>query len=92
MGYMRHVYNPTKHKLFVPKNLEKYDGNVPIVLRSGLELKFALWCDNEIKIVKWSSETIAIPYWNPIKKRYANYYPDFFITTDVNNKKLNYII
>ena len=37
------------------------------------------YCDQTDKVLKWASEEIAIKYWNPVKKRPANYYPDFYV-------------
>jgi hypothetical protein len=42
---------------------EKYIGNSPIIYRSGLELKFMRWCDKTDTILKWSSESIPIDYY-----------------------------
>jgi hypothetical protein len=85
MSWMRSQFNPKMHTLFVPENIEKYMGNVPIVMRSRMEGKFARWCDNSPSVSKWSSETLAVPYYNPVKKRKANYYPDFIVKFS-NNK------
>ncbi len=79
MTWMRHQFNPKRHQLYIPSNIEKYKGNVPIVMRSGLEKRFANWCDKTNGVIWWSSETLAIPYYNPIKKRRATYYPDFIV-------------
>jgi len=79
MSWLRKQFNPKMHALFTPSNIEKYRGNVPIVLRSKYEGKFANWCDNNRDIIWWSSENIAIPYRHPIKKKIVNYWPDFII-------------
>jgi len=84
MSWMRSQFNPKLHTLFLPENIEKYRGNVPIVMRSKYERKFAIWCDKTSKVSWWSSENMAIPYYNPIKKRKANYWPDFII--NINDK------
>jgi hypothetical protein len=91
MGWMRSQYNPKRHKLYVPTNIEKYRGNVPIVMRSGLELKFAQWCDKTSSVLEWSNENLAIPYLHPVKKdklgnrKRVNYYPDFQIVVATTN-------
>jgi hypothetical protein len=65
---------------FTPKNPEKYSGDLNnIVFRSSWELEFAMFLDNNINVLQWSSEEIHIPYYNPVKKRVARYYPDFLV-------------
>ena len=58
---------------------EKYIGKGPIVYRSGLELKFMRWCDNSNNVLKWSSESIPIPYYDSIQKKKRNYYVDNYV-------------
>lgn len=50
--------------IFVPKHPEKIIGG-EIVYRSGWELAFARWCDDNIAVVEWGSEPAAIQYRNP---------------------------
>lgn len=68
-----------KQGYFQPKHPEKYIGDVTkIVYRSSWELEVHKFFDNNPRILHWGSEEIAIPYYNPVKKRMANYYPDYF--------------
>ena len=46
-----------------------------------MELRFMKWCDNNEKILKWSSEEIVIPYISPIDNKKHRYFPDFLIQT-----------
>lgn len=64
---------------FDPLNREKYRGSTPIVYRSSWELKFMHWCDRHCDVVEWSSESIKIPYFNPLKNTQSIYVPDFTI-------------
>tara|TARA_B100001113_G_C20767332_1_gene473672 strand:+ start:26 stop:460 length:435 start_codon:yes stop_codon:yes gene_type:complete len=65
---------------FRPKNRKKYNGNASdIIYRSLWELKFMNYCDNNNKIVKWSSEEIVIPYRCPTDNKIHRYFPDFYI-------------
>ena len=65
---------------FIPDFPEKYLGDRnKIIFRSGYELKFAKFCDLNSKILKWSSETIQVPYHHPIENKIKNYNIDFFI-------------
>lgn len=69
-----------KQGVFTPTHPEKYRGNVHnIVFRSSWELSFAKFLDGNKHVMEWASEEIAIPYFNPIKKRMANYFPDFWV-------------
>jgi hypothetical protein len=65
--------------VFTPKNLNKYAGRGTIKYRSSWELAFMNFCDNHPSIIHWASESISIPYYNPIKGRTTNYIPDFFV-------------
>lgn len=73
---------------FRPKNRKKYNGNPSeIIYRSLWELKFMNYCDNNNKIVKWSSEEIIIPYRCPTDNKIHRYFPDFYIKyKDVKGK------
>lgn len=74
------VRKPKWHKNeFTPKNPEKYVGTYPIIYRSSWENAFMQKCDNHPNIIKWASESIKIPYYNPFKRRDTIYVPDFLI-------------
>tara|TARA_Y100000385_G_C12919343_1_gene561857 strand:+ start:338 stop:778 length:441 start_codon:yes stop_codon:yes gene_type:complete len=74
---------------FIPKNTKKYVGDSrQIVYRSGYELKFMNWCDMNVDVMSWSSESIIIPYRSPLDKRIHKYYVDFY----VNIKGKSYLI
>jgi hypothetical protein len=60
-------------------NPSKYIGKGPIIYRSGLELKFMLWCDKTDTIQKWSSESIVIPYYDSIQRKNRKYYIDNYV-------------
>ncbi len=66
--------------LFKPKYPAKYLGN-PEKIRylSSWELRFMVACDENPHVLKWGSEELKIPYFNPIKKKITNYLPDFII-------------
>jgi len=66
--------------LFKPKNPKKYRGNVRnIVYRSQWECQYMHLLDTNESVVSWVSEEIVIKYYNPIKLRWARYFPDFLI-------------
>ena len=66
--------------LYPVKNLNKYIGD-PRKVRflSSWERNFCVNCDTNPNIIQWGSEPFKIQYWNPIKNRVANYFPDFII-------------
>lgn len=61
------------------ENPEKYAGNKAPRYRSGWEQAFMRFCDNNDHIVMWASESINIPYRNPLTGRQTIYVPDFLI-------------
>jgi len=65
---------------YKPKVPEKYLGNPDdVVFRSLWELKFMKYCDAQPSILKWSSETVVVPYISPVDSRRHRYFVDFFI-------------
>jgi len=61
-------------------NAAKYVGNGIPRYRSGWELSFMRFCDNNEHILQWASESIAIPYRNPVTGKMSRYVPDFLVT------------
>jgi len=57
----------------------KYIGPKPIIYRSSWEYKFMVYCDKNTDVLSWSSEAVKIKYYNPITKKFHNYYIDFFM-------------
>jgi len=64
---------------FTPKNGHKYVGKHKPRYRSGWELTFMTFCDTNDNVIYWASESMAIPYMNPITGKKSNYIPDFFV-------------
>ena len=48
--------------------------------RSGWELAFMRFLDNNDNVMQWASESIQIPYRNPVTGKQSIYVPDFLIT------------
>ena len=79
--------------IFRPNFPLKYKGTFPIYFRSSYELKFQKWADNNPSVLFWGSETIVIPYQNPLTGRVSRYFTDFNITLqDKQGKVKNFII
>jgi len=66
-----------KQGIFTPKFPEKYKGSLPIFYRSAWEAKVMRWCDHNPNILSWGSESIVIPYENPLTGRVSRYFVDF---------------
>lgn len=62
------------------KNTTKYVGKARPKYRSGWEHAFMRFLDNNDNVLQWASESISIPYRNPITGKQSIYVPDFFIT------------
>lgn len=77
--------------IFTPVNLTKFVGS-KAVYRSGLELKFFRFCDNNPNVVKWGSENIVIPYVSELDGRVHRYYVDNFVAIREGNELVKYLI
>lgn len=64
---------------FTPKNPQKYVGKGEPTYRSSWELAFMQFLDNNAHILNWASESIKIPYKNPLTGKNSIYVPDFFV-------------
>lgn len=82
--------NKFHKRRYVPINPDKYAGDPTcIIMRSSWETKFALWCDNNPHVVKWSSEETIVPYRCPTDGKVHRYFIDFRI--QVKNKAGNLV-
>ena len=73
---------------YVVKNKQKYVGRGTPRYRSGWELAFMRFLDNNDNILQWASESISIPYRNPITGKQSIYVPDFLITYKNRNNQM----
>ncbi len=64
---------------YKPRNPKKYVGKGKIKYRSSWELAFMNFCDNNNHILEWASESIKIPYRNPVTGKQSIYIPDFLV-------------
>jgi hypothetical protein len=73
---------------FEMKHPEKYIGTKQPLSRSSWEFVFMRMLDEHQGVEKWASESIQIPYRDPLTGKYTVYVPDFFIQyVDKNGKK-----
>ena len=66
--------------VYTVRNPGKYVGKGTPRYRSGWEMTFMMFLDSNDNIVQWASESITIPYRNPITGKQSMYVPDFFVT------------
>ena len=69
-----------KQGVFRPRFPEKYKGTHPILYRSSYEKRFMVWCDSNPHVISWGSESIVIPYPNPLTGKVSRYFVDNNIT------------
>jgi len=77
--------------VFVPKNKDKFIGS-KATYRSGLELKFFRFCDNNPNVLKWGSENIVVPYKSPLDNRMHRYYVDNYIELKEGTNTIKYLV
>ena len=65
--------------LYEMANPKKYASNRKPRYRSSWEHAFMRFCDNHPSVISWASESIKIPYRNPLTGKQSVYVPDFFI-------------
>lgn len=73
---------------FEMKNADKYVGKKTPLARSSWEFVFMRMLDENPGVINWASESIQIPYQDPLTGRYTIYVPDFFMVyVDKTGKK-----
>ena len=70
--YAQGLYTPVNSGKYIGKKLPRY--------RSGWEHAFMRFCDSNENILQWASESIQIPYRNPLTGKNTIYIPDFLIS------------
>ena len=73
---------------YTVKNPEKYMGKRNPTYRSSWEFAFMNFCDNNPAVLNWTSESVKIPYFNPVSGKQTVYVPDFLVVyIDANQKQ-----
>jgi len=83
--------NKWRQGIFIPKNIDKFIGSKAIY-RSGLELKFFRFCDDNKNVVKWGSENVIVPYYSPLDNKGHKYYVDNYIEILEGRKLTKYLV
>lgn len=73
--------------VYTPINPEKYKGLHAPRFRSSWELHLFRLADKHPNVVSWASESIKIPYYNPVTRKKAMYTPDVLMTYEDKNGK-----
>ena len=91
---MIYVFIVTYKGKYKVRNYKKYKGDpTGVVYRSLWERKFMKWCDGNPNILEWWSEELAIPYYDPVQKKWRRYFPDFWmIVKEKNGKVESYLV
>ena len=69
------------------KNPEKYVGLHQPMYRSSWEMTVMNMCDTNPAIIQWASESVKIPYRDPLTGKNTVYVPDFLVVYVDKNKK-----
>lgn len=78
---------------FSPKNPTKYIGDsTKIICRSLWERKFCKFLDENVNVIKWSFETLKIPYLSPKDNDIHIYHPDFIVEKRGKDGKVKTIV
>ena len=64
---------------FIPKNPAKLVGKADVQFRSSWELTVMNFLDSHPSVIQWASESIRIPYINPLTGKPSQYVPDFMV-------------
>ncbi len=65
--------------VFYPQNPGKYAGKTPPIARSSWELAVFNKFDLHPNVIQWASESVRIPYKNPLNGRMSMYVPDLLV-------------
>jgi hypothetical protein len=72
---------------YQPKFPEKFIGNTLPTYRSGWENTVMQFFDNHPNVKFWSSESVSIPYHDPVTGKNRKYIPDFLVVYETIDKK-----
>jgi 2,3-bisphosphoglycerate-independent phosphoglycerate mutase len=80
-----------KQGIYRPQNQDKFIGQEAI-FRSGIELKFFRFCDNNPNIIRWGSENVVISYFDPELQKKRKYHIDNYVEIKEGNIIKKYLV
>ncbi len=87
---MKKKYTQYKQGFFKCLHPERYKGDhTNIVYRSSWELRMMSMLDKNPDVIQWNSESVVIPYKNPLTRKYHRYFCDFWIKKKDKNGKIS---
>ena len=85
-------YKEYRQGVYRPVNSFKYSGHGNPRYLSSWELKFFKWCDRNPHVVKWSSESVGLPYISPVDGKMHKYFVDNVVHINEGGKIVKYLI
>jgi len=85
-------FSKYKQGIYKPSDNQKYKGHSNPRYLSSWELKFFRWCDSNPSVIEWSSESVIIPYINPLDGKAHRYMVDNKIILREGAKITKYLI
>lgn len=85
-------YKEYRQGVYRPVNSFKYSGHGNPRYLSSWELKFFKWCDRNPHVVKWSSESVCLPYVSPVDGKMHKYFVDNVVHINEGGKIVKYLI
>ena len=85
-------YTKFRQGIYKPVNTAKYTGKKHPRYLSSWELKFFKWCDINPHVIKWSSESVCLPYISPVDGKMHRYFVDNTVHIQEGNKIVKYLI
>lgn len=81
-----------KQGYYHPKNSNKLIGHDIPMYRSGIELEFMRWLDDNPNVLRWCSEGVTIEYYDPVKKKKRTYFTDNYVEIREGDVVKKYVI
>jgi hypothetical protein len=88
----RKRFKQYKQGVYKPSNRHKFSGSKLPEYRSSWELKFFRWLDKNENVIRWTSESLKIPYRSPVDGRMHKYITDNVVTIKEGNQIKKYVI
>lgn len=81
-----------KQGYYYPRNKEKFVGGQYAIYRSGLELAYFKFFDENPRCLKWGSENFVVPYFHDLDQKWHKYYIDLVAVIKEGTELKKYLI